>query len=201
MSSLDKSTLIQKFQMRPPQPYPNDVLRRVAHLRNQPLRKAAVLIGFVERPQGLQVLFTKRAKHLKHHPGQVCFPGGRYEESDASLVDTALRETFEEVGIAPKLVDVFGAMPQLTTISRFSVTPYLAFINSDYQPDIDVNEVAEIFEVPIEVILDPYHLHSSAFNVGGQLHRIFGINYQGHFIWGVTAQIIHALQRQLGHEL
>ncbi|OLQ90269.1 coenzyme A pyrophosphatase [Vibrio panuliri] len=193
----NRDALIQRFQVKQPVSYHAESLKRLGQVTPQSLRKAAVLIGFVERNESLNVLFTKRARHLKHHPGQVSFPGGKHEDDDTSLLMTALRETHEEVGIAGEKIDVFGVMPELPTISRFSVTPYLAFIEPDYQTLIDRNEVDEVFEVPVEIILDPYHLQSSTFFVNQQPHRVFGINYGQHFIWGMTAQIIQALQAHL----
>ncbi|ROV58258.1 CoA pyrophosphatase [Vibrio ponticus] len=190
-------SLIQQFQTKQPVAYHGESLKRLDFLKDQPLRKAAVLIGFVERKQGLHVLFTKRASHLKHHPGQVSFPGGKQESSDITLAHTALRETEEEIGIFEHQIEIFGQMVELPTISRFSVTPYLAFIHPNYQTTIDKNEVDEVFEVPLEVILDPQQLQSSTFFVNQQTHRVFGINYGRHFIWGMTAQIIQALQAQL----
>ncbi|EKM33797.1 NUDIX domain protein, partial [Vibrio harveyi] len=96
---IDKSTLLQNFQLQMPTGYHRESLGRLAHLESLKLREAAVLIGFVEREQGLQVILTKRAEHLKHHPGQISFPGGKFEDDDQVLVNTALREAEEEIGI------------------------------------------------------------------------------------------------------
>ncbi|MEF1292176.1 NUDIX hydrolase, partial [Vibrio sp. M260118] len=145
---LDKKQLIQQFQMHQTVDYHHGALNRVAHLKQDKLRKASVLIGFIERENGINVLFTRRAKHLKHHPGQVSFPGGKFETSDLTLAETAIRETYEEVGIDRDKIDIFGQMPELVTISQFTVTPFLAFISPDYQTRIDKNEVDEAFEVP-----------------------------------------------------
>ena len=192
-----RSALIQHFLIKQPIAYHSGSLKRLGFLQGQSLRKAAVLIGFVERENGLHILFTKRAQHLKHHPGQVSFPGGKYEESDLSLRTTVLRETEEEIGIAANQIEIFGQMAELPTISRFSVTPYLAFIQPSYSATIDTNEVDQVFEVPIEVVLNPKHLHSHTFCVKQQQHRVFGVSYKKHFIWGMTAQIIQALQAHL----
>nr|WP_228481201.1 CoA pyrophosphatase [Vibrio fluminensis] len=197
MLPTSREALIQRFQIKQPVPYHAESLKRLGFLQTTPLRKAAVLIGFIERNSGLNVLFTKRATHLKHHPGQVSFPGGKYENSDTSLIHTAIRETEEEIGISKQHIEVFGQMVELPTISRFAVTPYLAFIDPDYQAMIDRNEVDEVFEVPLDIILDPQQLKSSTFIINQQTHRVFGISYGRHFIWGMTAQIIQALQAQL----
>lgn len=197
MLELNKSDLIQRFQLHQTVDYHQEALRRVAHLNQSSLRKASVLIGFVERDNGLHVLFTRRARHLKHHPGQVSFPGGKHELSDTDLAATALRETYEEVGINHQRVRIFGQLPELITVSRFTVTPFMAFIDSDYRTNIDHNEVDEVFEVPAKIVLDPRELHSERFYINNHSHRVFGLSYQNHFIWGMTAQIIDAMQKQL----
>ncbi|ENP8317994.1 CoA pyrophosphatase [Vibrio vulnificus] len=194
---LNKNQLLQSFQFNLPRGYHAESTARVAHLKGSKLRDAAVLIGFVEREQGLNVILTKRASHLKHHPGQISFPGGKYEESDRSLQATALRETREEIGIAPNAISIFGQMPELVTVSRFKVTPILAFVEPNYQIVIDKNEVDEVFEVPANHLLDTQKLKSAQFRVNQSHHRVFAIPYQHHFIWGMTAQIIQAMQQQI----
>lgn len=199
LSVLNKTRLIQQFQMHQTVDYHHEALQRLSHLKADNLRKAAVLIGFVERESGLKVIFTKRAEHLKHHPGQISFPGGKFEELDSDLAETAIRETLEEVGIERDKISIFGQMPELPTISRFTVTPFLAFVSPDYQVNIDPNEVAEVFEVPIETVLDIKKLHSHTFHFGDVPHRIFGLTHEQHFIWGMTAQIIQAMQNHIMH--
>lgn len=200
LSELNKNHIIQRFQLLQTVDYNQEALKRVAHLKQSHLRKASVLIGFVEREHGLNIIFTRRARHLKHHPGQISFPGGKYEASDSNLAETALRETFEEVGIDRDKIEIFGQMPELVTISKFTVTPFLAFISPDYKIQIDANEVDELFEAPASIILDKNHLHSQKFKVNNFSHRVFGLSYQHHFIWGMTAQIIHAMQNHIMHQ-
>nr|WP_216612170.1 CoA pyrophosphatase [Vibrio sp. RE86] len=200
MSELNKNHLIQRFQLHQTVDYHHEALKRVSHLEQSSLRKASVLIGFVERENGLNVLFTKRARHLKHHPGQISFPGGKFEQDDSILSETALRETFEEVGIERHQISIFGQMPELVTISQFTVTPFLAFISPDYKSQIDKNEVDEVFEVPAKIVLDRKQLHSQQFQVNNFSHRVFGLNYKHHFIWGMTAQIIDAMQKHIMHQ-
>lgn len=195
--NLTKSELIQKFQLRSPVPYHTESLKRLSHLDPSSLRKASVLIGLVERNGGLNVIFTKRARHLKHHPGQISFPGGKFEIHDLNLARTALRETYEEIGIEANRVQLIGQMPELPTVSQFSVTPFIGFIEPQYTSQIDQNEVEEIFEVPLEVIINPDNLKSQTFLIRNHSHRVFALNYQRHFIWGMTAQIIQALQRHI----
>ncbi|KIP67566.1 DNA mismatch repair protein MutT [Vibrio harveyi] len=194
---IDKTTLLQNFLFHLPTGYHQESLGRLAHLKDTSLRDAAVLIGFVERKEGMQVILTKRAEHLRHHPGQISFPGGKYETEDHTLVNTALREAEEEIGIHEKHIKVFGQLPKLPTISQFNVTPFLAFISPDYTTQIDPNEVASVFEVPANHILNPEKLYSSKFNLRNTSHRVFAIPYQQHFIWGMTAQIIESMQKHI----
>ncbi|MCG6507008.1 CoA pyrophosphatase, partial [Vibrio parahaemolyticus] len=139
MRPISKAELIRGFQLITPVGYHAESLHRVAHLKSLSLRKASVLIGFVERPTGLNVVLTKRAAHLKHHPGQISFPGGKYEESDGTLYQTAMRETREEIGIQEDQIEILGQLPELVTVSKFAVTPVLAFISPDYKTLIDAN--------------------------------------------------------------
>lgn len=199
LSQVSKNLIIQNFQLNQPVGYDAISTRRVSHLKNKPLRKASVLIGFVERPHGLNIVLTRRAKHLKHHPGQVSFPGGKFEDSDSSLLETAIREANEEIGLKPSLVTILGQMPELITISHFSVTPVIAIVDPSYSVLMDKNEVDEVFEVPAEHILDREKLISHIFTVNKQRHRVFAIPYKKHFIWGMTAQIIEAMQKHLMH--
>ncbi|ENM5814343.1 CoA pyrophosphatase [Vibrio mimicus] len=196
MRNISRNEFIQQFQLNLPAAYHQESLLRVAHLAPDLLRKASVLIGVVERQQGLQVILTKRAAHLRHHPGQISFPGGKYEESDHSLQQTAKREAREEIGISEEKIHIVGQLPELVTVSQFAVTPILAFVESDYQIQLDHNEVDEVFEVPISFLLDRKKLYTGTFQLKNHRHRVFAIPYKQHFIWGMTAQIIQSLQKQ-----
>ncbi|ERM56939.1 DNA mismatch repair protein MutT [Vibrio mimicus CAIM 1883] len=196
MRNISRNEFIQQFQLNLPAAYHQESLLRVAHLTPDSLRKASVLIGVVERQQGLQVILTKRAAHLRHHPGQISFPGGKYEESDHSLQQTAKREAREEIGISEEKIHIVGQLPELVTVSQFAVTPILAFVESDYQIKLDHNEVDEVFEVPISFLLDRKKLYTGTFQLKNHRHRVFAIPYKQHFIWGMTAQIIQSLQKQ-----
>ncbi|WP_369433784.1 CoA pyrophosphatase [Psychromonas sp. MME1] len=160
-------------------------------------KQAAVLIPFVNSATGINILFTERALHLRHHPGQISFPGGKHEASDNSLLDTALRETEEEIGILQGQVDIFGRLPSLSTISGFTINPYLGFIDSDYQLSIDKQEVRSVFEVPLSYLLDSKNFHKQHLVANKQRHYTFCIRYQNRLIWGATAQILHNLQQQI----
>ncbi len=194
---MDRQAFLNSFQLSLSKGYSNKISARVAHIQNQELREAGVLIGLVERNQELNVILTARAKHLKHHPGQISFPGGKRETHDHTIIDTAIRETEEETGIFAEQIEIIGTLPALKTISRFSVTPVVGFISDSYTPVIDRNEVDSLFEVPLSFLLNTENLKSGQFFVNNQFHEVSAIPYQQHFIWGVTAQIIQAVQRQI----
>ncbi|WED28022.1 CoA pyrophosphatase [Vibrio sp. DW001] len=194
---MNYQTLLQNFCLNIPVEYHAESLERLRKLEPSSLRKAAVLIACVERHDGLHIILTKRANHLRHHPGQISFPGGKLESFDNSLQQTAIREANEEIGLDPKLVTILGQLPPLMTFSQFMVTPVIALVNKDYQTTIDANEVDTVFEVPAAHLFDIDQLYSQVFQLKTYSHRIFAIPYKEHFIWGVTAQIIQALQLQL----
>lgn len=154
---------------------------------------SAVYIGLVKRSRGLSVLFTKRTAHLPTHAGQVCFPGGRLEPSDMSPKDAAVRETFEELGIAPQFIEPLGQHPIFTTTTGFAICPIVGMVHEGYQLKTCINEVAEVFEVPLDVLLNPkhHHLHEVATEHGA--HRYFSITWHEHFIWGATAVLVRNL--------
>ncbi|WP_117234648.1 CoA pyrophosphatase [Vibrio maerlii] len=194
---MNKQQFLHRFNLSLPHAYHQESLNRLKKTPTDAMRQAAVLIALVERPNGLQVIFTKRASHLRHHPGQISFPGGKFEQTDGSLAYTAIREAEEEVGIPSSMIEVVGQLPTLPTISQFLVTPIIAFVNPDYQPVIDANEVELLFEAPAEFVFNKQNLFSQQFEINEHIHRIFAIPYQEHFIWGVTGQIIEAFQKQL----
>ncbi|KGJ96206.1 CoA pyrophosphatase [Colwellia psychrerythraea] len=160
-----------------------------------PLRSAAVLIALVESDNGggLQVLLTKRASHLKHHPSQVSFPGGKVEPEDKSLIDTALREAFEEIGLPRAAVTVVGQIPPYQTISGFQVTPIIAIVASSLVYQIDKNEVAEIFQVPLQHFLTSTDHHVFVAHKGGKQHNVHFLPYKHYNIWGATAVMLKDL--------
>ncbi|MCP4322531.1 MAG: CoA pyrophosphatase [Alteromonadales bacterium] len=164
---------------------------------NYQLKKAAVLITFVERQNGLNVIFTERALHLRHHPGQVCFPGGKHEPFDESLQHTALRETDEEIGIKPALIEVIGQLAPLTTVSGFEVSPFIGFVDNKFTLEIDHQEVQTVFEVPLGYLLDEKNIYKQHLIANKKRHFTYCIAYQNHLIWGATAQMIKNLQTQL----
>jgi len=161
-----------------------------------PLKSAAVLIALVEPEtgeDGLQVLLTKRASHLKHHPSQVSFPGGKAEDEDDSLIDTALREALEEIGLTRNSTTVVGQLPPYETISGFHVTPVVAIVKAKQVYQIDKNEVAEIFQVPLQhfITTDDHHVLKASRH--GKQHNIHFLPYKQYNIWGATAVMLKDL--------
>lgn len=195
---MDKNTLLSRFSLFNQE---QDIVSRKANARifkhHHTLKQAAVLIPLVNSNNGINVIFTERALHLRHHPGQISFPGGKQEAFDASTQHTALRETEEEIGILQKQVELIGSLPTLSTISGFSVTPYLGFVDKQHNILIDKQEVRSVFQVPLSYLLNQNNIHKQHLIANKKRHYTYCIAYQNRLIWGATAQIIVNLQRHL----
>ncbi|MBB5217089.1 NUDIX hydrolase [Parapusillimonas granuli] len=167
-------------------------------LQNQDAIPAAVFFPLVQRPSGLHVLFTRRASHLYDHAGQICFPGGRIEATDSDEIAAALRETREEIGVSPEFIQLIGKQPDYLTSSRFIMKPVVGLIRPGFQLAPDVSEVAEVFEVPLSVLMDPgmHRLHRAQLPDGGE-RLYFSITWKSYFIWGATAALIRNFYRFL----
>jgi len=162
-----------------------------------PRRKAAVLVPFVRRESALSVLFTRRTANLRTHAGQISFPGGAIEEGDADPVAAALRETFEETGIEPERVEPFGYLDGFETVSGYFVSPVAGFVSGDYCVKPDPQEVAEVFEVPLDFILAPNRLRRFDFDWHGRTRTTFEFEWDGRRVWGATASILKNLLQRL----
>ena len=163
----------------------------------EPLAQAAVLVPLIERPAGLQVLLTVRASHLKNHAGQVSFPGGRIEASDAGPWAAALREAREEIGLEPGFVSPAGYLRDHLVISGFRVTPAVGFVQPGFTLQLDTTEVEDVFEVPLEFVVDPVNHVPRERHFAGLTLQTWDIPYQGRHIWGATASMLIALSRLL----
>ncbi len=161
------------------------------------LTPAAVLMPVVARDYGLTLLLTQRTDHLHDHPGQVAFPGGRRDDTDASPLATALREAEEEIGLDPAQVEVIGVLPEYRTGTGFSVTPVVGLVSLPLSLRLDEFEVAQVFEAPLDFLLDPANHKRQSIHVRGALREYYAMPYDGHFIWGATAGMIVSLYRHL----
>lgn len=161
------------------------------------LVESAVLIILSEQEEQLTILLTKRASHLKHHPGQISFPGGKVESSDESLTATALREAQEEIGISAKNIDIIGQLHPYQTITGFRITPIVAMVNDKQSYQIDENEVDEIFHVPLQHFLNSeQHIAINVEHKTGN-QKVHFMPYKQHNIWGATAAILKDLTSHL----
>ena len=159
--------------------------------------EAAVLAGLVPRAEGTQVLLTRRTDSLRHHGGQVSFPGGRIEVSDADAVAAAIRESQEEIALAPAQIAPLGFLDPFTTISGFRVVPVVAVIDPGYVAHPDPNEVADVFEVPLDYLMSPDSLRRVELEYRGRHRVVLEYDWPGQRIWGATASILFNLRQRL----
>lgn len=162
-----------------------------------PLRPAAVLAPIVRRPEGWTMLFTQRAEETPAHPGQISFPGGRVQKSDADAIETALRETEEEIGLARRFIEPLGAWDRYNTGTGFTITPIVAFVEPGFELRLDPREVADVFETPLSFLMNPANHERREGVWKGVVRAYYAMPYEGRFIWGATAGMIRALWERL----
>ena len=173
----------------------------IAPLVFRDLKPASVLVPVMRRPGGLQVLLTVRSETLRSHKGQISFPGGRREDSDATAAAAAVREAEEETGIPPSAVEVIGYLDDYPTVTRYRVTPVVGLVEDLAEVRPCAREVAEIFEVPLPFVLDPKSFERKILSRDGFNVPFFELNYGGYRIWGATAGILWNLsQKVAAHE-
>lgn len=161
-------------------------------------REAAVLVLLHQSETGPQVLLTRRAEHLRHHAGQVSFPGGALDPTDASPEQAALRELHEEIGLRLEPHVLLGRLPGYRTISGFHVTPLLAWLDTTPKPlVVDPEEVAEVFSVPAELALSPDAYEVRSVTHQGRQYTIHSLDWEGRTIWGATAAMLVRLGQRL----
>lgn len=161
------------------------------------LRPAAVLMPIVEREAGMTVLLTRRTDHLHQHAGQISFPGGKIEDHDADAVAAALRETEEEVGLSHTHVDVVGQIDEYQTGTGFSITPVVGLVRPGFTVAPDEFEVAEVFEVPLDFLMDPTNHKRHRMTWKGREREYYAMPYRNYYIWGATAGMLVNLYEKI----
>jgi 8-oxo-dGTP pyrophosphatase MutT (NUDIX family) len=161
------------------------------------LKHAAVLAPLIRRPEGWTLLLTQRTADMPTHAGQIAFPGGRMQPEDENPVATALRETEEEVGLARSFVRPMGALDAYETVTGYHVTPIVAVVEQGFSLTLDPREVADVFETPLEFLMNPAHHERHERVWQGQTRAYYVMPWQNRFIWGATAGMIKALYDRL----
>ena len=185
------------FERAPARPRPGGALRERGdydlnpdYRPPGPLTPAAVLVPLIEHAGGLTVLLTQRTDHLNDHAGQVSFPGGKIDDTDADAVEAALRETHEEVGIEPARVEVVGRLDDYVTGTGFTITPVVGLLAPGFAVIPDPFEVADVFEVPLAFFLDPANHHRESRVWKGRERHFYVMPYEDRYIWGATAGML-----------
>jgi 8-oxo-dGTP pyrophosphatase MutT (NUDIX family) len=178
----------------PPAEWTAEERERVIPGRDErPPTPASVLVPLVLRSNGLTVLLTQRTAHLTDHAGQISFPGGRAEDYDADAIDTALRESEEEIGLARAHVEVLGMLPNYLTGTGYCVTPVVALIEPPFEVTADPSEVAAIFEVPLAFLMDGANHQRLTVDLPSGRRSFYAMPYEGYYIWGATAGMLRNL--------
>ena len=195
----DPAVIAALLRLPPPPADPED-LHIGEIVEGTKVNDAAVLVPMVARDGGVNLLFTQRTPHLAAHAGQISFPGGRVEATDAGREDTALRETEEEIGLARRHVTVLGTLPEYPLPSGFRITPVVGWIEAPFDTHPDPFEVADIFEIPLAHFLNPARYQRHEYDFNGRHRHYLAIPYEGRYIWGATAGMLMVLARVLSAE-
>jgi 8-oxo-dGTP pyrophosphatase MutT (NUDIX family) len=172
-------------------------IEKIRHLIPEVHKQSAVLMPLVQRPTGLSVLFTERASHLRNHAGQISFPGGRIEDSDADPIAAALRETEEEIGLSRSYVQPIGYLPPYLVLTGYRIIPVVALVQPGFTLTLHAGEVASAFETPLSYLLNPEHHEPTEREIGDIKIRTYDIPYGERRIWGATAGMMMSLYRML----
>ncbi len=161
------------------------------------LRPAGVLAAITQSAEGLNLILTKRSSRLKHHPGQIAFPGGKQDDGDVDATAAALREAHEEIGLPAGQVEVLGHLPAHETVTGFMVTPVIGVVHGDFEIRPEPGEVAEVFSVPLEHALDASKFTIEGRRWRGQRRSYYAVPYGPYYIWGATARMLRAWSDQM----
>lgn len=175
------------------------LFQRPAKAQNQfsnssSLIKSAVLLPIYPSKQGLNVLMIQRAAHLRHHPKQIAFVGGKHEASDSSLLETAIRESHEEIGLNSKYIQPICHLTDTQTLTGFNITPFVAFLKHKPKLLIDKNEVEKVLHLKLDDLLNDEYYSQSQHLRGNKQHTLTWIHLKNQVIWGASAQIIKQLK-------
>ena len=162
--------------------------RRV--IEHPPFSHAAVLVPLFKKGDGCHLLFTKRSDQVKYHKGEISFPGGVVDEEDLELINTALREAHEEIGLKQNDVQIIGILDDIVTITEFIVTPIVGLFPYPYSFEVSEVEIAELIEVPLSSLLHKECFSEKEIIRGGQKEVVYAYQYGEHIIWGATARIL-----------
>lgn len=159
--------------------------------------EASVLIPVLTFKKNLEILLTKRSTNLKNHPGQIAFPGGKKEKFDSSPIETALRETEEEIGLSQHLVEIVASLPTHKTATGFIIKPYIGIISQPFEETLRYGEVDEVFTVPFDHILDEESFSIQTRKWNGSQRKYYAVPYGPYYVWGATARILLNLSKAL----
>ncbi len=174
-----------------------DLNPAAAKPQGRKLRPAGVLVPITRMGGEARVILTKRSSRLKHHPGQIAFPGGKQDEGDASVTDAALREAWEEIGLPRDLPQVIGTLPDHETVTSFQVTPVVALIDGPFEVIAEPGEVEEVFEVPLTHLLEPGNFQVESRIWQGTRRYYFTVPFGPYYIWGATARMLRGLTERM----
>ena len=164
------------------------------------LRPAGVLVPFQMVEGRVEMILTKRASGLKHHPGQIAFPGGKQDDTDADVTAAALREALEEIGLTPSNVEVLGSMAKHETVTGFTVTPVLGRVRAPFEIIPEPGEVDEVFRVPLDHLSNPDRYGVQSRRWLGQRRYYYAVPFGPYYIWGATARILRGLAERMRTE-
>ncbi len=200
MASDLRASLVQALKRdgRPSSDY--DLNPDVVLPEGRKLRQASVLVPIIEAAGGPRLILTMRAPTLKHHPGQIAFPGGKVDKDDEGLVEAALREAEEEIGLPRDDVDALGCLPAHETVTGFVATPVLGLVSSGFEPRTQDGEVAEVISVPLAHVLERGNYSIQSRRWRGARRHYFTVPWGPYYIWGATARMLRALADRMAED-